>query len=217
MNFSDTSTAIDIKQSKSVGYTLSWSNINVYGEKTEKLRLNFTKSHKPSQLNEDDDSSEKTLCSSNNNFKGVLRCFKKSQSMTQILSNVNGIVYPGESLAIMGSSGSGKSTLLNALNNRLSNKFIMSGNVQINGQKFYSNELSNRIGYIFQDDIFIGTLTVKEHLTFLVKSQNLTLVHSLIQLISKAMMKMSKSITNEDKMKRVDEVLREVSFINLNS
>jgi ABC-type multidrug transport system ATPase subunit len=166
MHLHDDSTTIHINQNKSTGYILSWSNINVYGQKTPKFHFRFTKSQKSYQLKENDDSSETTLCSSQTKFKSVLNFFKGPSKMTQILSNVNGIVYPGESLAIMGSSGSGKSTLLNALNDRLSDKFIMSGNVQINGQKYYSNEFCNRIGYIFQDDVFIGTLTVKEHLTF---------------------------------------------------
>ena len=41
------------------------------------------------------------------------------------------------------------------------------GDVKVNGQVIRSpNALAAVSGYVQQDDLFIGTLTVKEHLTF---------------------------------------------------
>jgi len=48
-------------------------------------------------------------------------------------------------------------------------------------------------GYVQQDDLFIGSLKVKEHLIF------------------QAMLRMDKSVSKEDKMKRVEKLLKDVS------
>ena len=70
-------------------------------------------------------------------------------------------------LAILGASGSGKTTLLNALNMRNKYKMIIDGEIKVNGAKINSvEEISSVSAYLQQDDIFIGHLTVKEHLSF---------------------------------------------------
>ncbi len=72
----------------------------------------------------------------------------------------------------MGSSGSGKTTLLDVLNFR--NKLKIEGNIKINGQEIKSSRpLSFVSGYVTQEDLFIETLTVKEHLTFHVSLKKL--------------------------------------------
>jgi ABC-type multidrug transport system ATPase subunit len=68
----------------------------------------------------------------------------------------------------MGASGAGKTTLLNVLNFRYLNKFKINANIKINGKLISENDLNLKSAYIQQDDLFISTLTVKEHLTFLV-------------------------------------------------
>lgn len=71
----------------------------------------------------------------------------------------------------MGSSGSGKTTLLNILNCRNRGKLVTSGDVRINGRPITSAlALSAIAGYVQQEDLFVGTLTVKEHLKFQVIS-----------------------------------------------
>ena len=70
-------------------------------------------------------------------------------------------------LAIMGASGAGKTTLLNSLNMRNQNKLINKGEIKINGVLIESvDEISAISGYVQQDYLFIGHLTVKEHLLF---------------------------------------------------
>ena len=91
----------------------------------------------------------------------------------------------------MGSSGAGKSTLMNILARRNLTGLDIKGTTRLNGQA-YTDKISNvsrhRIiekflvtttslsfsyssdsSYVQQDDIFIGTLTVKEYITFTVK------------------------------------------------
>jgi ATP-binding cassette, subfamily G (WHITE), eye pigment precursor transporter len=67
----------------------------------------------------------------------------------------------------MGASGAGKTTLLNVLNFRNGNSFQISGDVKVNGQQITSSlALASISGYVQQDDLFIGSLKVKEHLLF---------------------------------------------------
>ena len=91
----------------------------------------------------------------------------------------------------MGSSGAGKSTLMKILARRNLTGLDIKGTTRLNGQA-YTDKISNvsrhRIiekflvtttslsfsyssdsSYVQQDDIFIGTLTVKEYITFTVK------------------------------------------------
>nr|CAD7598245.1 unnamed protein product [Timema genevievae] len=79
---------------------------------------------------------------------------------------VSGIAYPGELLAIMGSSGAGKTTLLNTLMFKSSPNVMVSGYTVLNGYPVSSGTLSSLSAYVQQDDLFIGTLTVREHLVF---------------------------------------------------
>lgn len=111
-----------------------------------------------------------------------------------ILSQVRGIVQPGEILALMGSSGSGKTTLLNALNYSIKNNLIVEGRIMLNGCEADPVKMSMVSCYIQQDDLFFGTLTVKEHLIF------------------QAMLRMDHNLSRKSKMKRVYQVLQEVKY-----
>lgn len=84
-------------------------------------------------------------------------------------SKVSGVAYPGELLAIMGTSGSGKTTLLNVLTCRTSNNVSVTGSRSINGVPTNVKFLTSILAYVQQEDLFIGSLTVKEHLTFQVR------------------------------------------------
>jgi ABC-type multidrug transport system ATPase subunit len=68
----------------------------------------------------------------------------------------------------MGASGSGKTSLLNILNFRNQGNLVVDADIRINGQKMDSNKIVKKSAYVQQVDLFIGTLTVKEHLTFYV-------------------------------------------------
>ena len=106
---------------------------------------------------------------------------------------MNGLAKPGQILAIMGASGAGKTTLLNVLTFRNRGNLTIMGTVKINGKIISkSSELASISSYVEQDDIFIGTLKVKEHLKF------------------QAMLRMGRNATNQQKNDRVEEILNEV-------
>ena len=65
-------------------------------------------------------------------------------------------------------SGAGKTTLLNILNFRNKGSLKVEGDVKINGKIADWDLITRYSGYVQQDDLFIGTMTVREHLTFLV-------------------------------------------------
>nr|KJB35758.1 hypothetical protein B456_006G126900 [Gossypium raimondii] len=82
----------------------------------------------------------------------------------RLLDGVTGCAQPGRIMAIMGPSGSGKSTLLDALAGRLSGNVVMTGNVLLNGKKKRLDYGS--FAYVTQEDILLGTLTVRETITY---------------------------------------------------
>ncbi|KAK6138315.1 hypothetical protein DH2020_027899 [Rehmannia glutinosa] len=67
-------------------------------------------------------------------------------------------------MAIMGPSGSGKSTLLDSLAGRLSKNVVMTGNILLNGKKQRLDY--GGVAYVTQEDVLLGTLTVRETLTY---------------------------------------------------
>lgn len=73
----------------------------------------------------------------------------------------------------MGASGAGKTTLLNILNFRNRGRLKVDGDVKINGNTVKWEEITSCSGYVQQLDLFIGTLTVKEQLTFLVDKRKI--------------------------------------------
>ncbi|XP_031259587.1 ABC transporter G family member 15-like [Pistacia vera] len=81
-----------------------------------------------------------------------------------LLQGLYGYAEPGRIMAIMGPSGSGKSTLLDSLAGRLARNVIMTGNVLFNGKKRRLE--SGDCAYVTQEDVLLGTLTVKETLTY---------------------------------------------------
>ncbi|CAN0901808.1 ABC transporter G family member 15 [Linum grandiflorum] len=82
----------------------------------------------------------------------------------RLLNRISGYAEPGKIKAIIGPSGSGKTTLLDALTGRLSRNVAMTGKILINGQK---KELDcSDIGYVTQENTLLGTLTVRETVTY---------------------------------------------------
>ncbi|XP_028178625.1 protein white [Ostrinia furnacalis] len=116
------------------------------------------------------------------------------QQRKQLLRNVNGAAYPGELLAIMGSSGAGKTTLLNTLTFRTPSGVVASGTRALNGQPATPEALTALSAYVQQQDLFIGTLTVKEHLIF------------------QALVRMDRHIPYTQRMRRVQEVITELAL-----
>lgn len=66
----------------------------------------------------------------------------------------------------MGASGAGKTTLLNCLTFRNTGKLKILGQRHLNGEAINIETLARLSGYVQQNDLFIPTLTVKEHLKF---------------------------------------------------
>ena len=96
-----------------------------------------------------------------------LKCFLTSLNcIFFVFQTVTGCVRPGEFLAIMGASGAGKTTLLNCLTFRNTGKLKVVGQRYLNGAPVNTDTLARISGYVQQDDLFISTLKVREHLEF---------------------------------------------------
>ncbi|XP_017489988.1 PREDICTED: protein white-like, partial [Rhagoletis zephyria] len=94
----------------------------------------------------------------------------------------------------MGSSGAGKTTLLNVLTARNLSNFAVEGCVKINGQTADVDMITSVSAYVQQQDLFLATLTVREHLVF------------------QAMLRMNAAISPREKADRIVEVMRELSL-----
>ncbi|ERM94849.1 ABC transporter G family member 28 isoform X1 [Amborella trichopoda] len=82
-----------------------------------------------------------------------------------LLRCVTGKIMPGRVTAVMGPSGAGKTTFLNALAGKATG-CTMSGLILINGQIESIHSYKKIIGFVPQDDIVHGNLTVEENLWF---------------------------------------------------
>ncbi|XP_058090203.1 ABC transporter G family member 11-like isoform X1 [Magnolia sinica] len=98
-------------------------------------------------------------------WKDLTVAVSLSNGETQkVLEGLTGYAEPGNLTALMGPSGSGKSTLLDALSSRLATNAFLSGSILLNGRKA---KLSfGNAAYVTQDDNLIGTLTVRETISY---------------------------------------------------
>ncbi|XP_071108651.1 protein white-like [Haliotis cracherodii] len=122
-------------------------------------------------------------------------CGRRSQEveLKHILKDVTGLLKPGSLLAIIGASGAGKSTLMNALACRNIAQYTMEGTVKVNGVQV-DKGIKNISAYVQQDEMFIGTLTVREHLKF------------------RALLRMDRRLSRTARLQRVDEVIVEMGL-----
>nr|XP_006630613.2 PREDICTED: ATP-binding cassette sub-family G member 2-like isoform X1 [Lepisosteus oculatus] len=118
---------------------------------------------------------------------------QRSAEEKEILRNVSGIMKPGMN-AILGPTGSGKTSLLDVIAGRKDPRGLRSGQVLVDNQ-IMTSELRLRSAYVVQDDILMGTLTIKENLEF---SANLRLP--------------PREFSAEEKKLKVNAVIRELSL-----
>ncbi|XP_044080485.1 broad substrate specificity ATP-binding cassette transporter ABCG2 isoform X2 [Neovison vison] len=109
----------------------------------------------------------------------------------EILTNINGIMRPGLN-AILGPTGGGKSSLLDILAARKDPKGL-SGDVLINGAPRPANFKCNS-GYVVQDDVVMGTLTVRENLQF------------------SAALRLPTTMTSHEKNERINKVIQQLGL-----
>ncbi|CAF4071591.1 unnamed protein product [Rotaria magnacalcarata] len=115
----------------------------------------------------------------------------KSQEYKQILFNISGRFSNGMN-AILGPTGCGKSSLLDILADR-KDRHGLSGRVLVDGLPRHPS-FKYIVGYVVQEDIFTGTLTVRENLLF---SANLRL---------------SKTVSTLEKNARVSRIITELGL-----
>ncbi|XP_054058071.1 broad substrate specificity ATP-binding cassette transporter ABCG2 isoform X2 [Rissa tridactyla] len=120
---------------------------------------------------------------------GFLCCQKTTDK--EVLRNVNGIMRPGLN-AILGPTGSGKSSLLDILAARKDPRGL-SGDILINGAPQPAN-FKCTSGYVVQDDVVMGTLTVRENLKF------------------SAALRLPKSVKEQEKNARVNQIINELGL-----
>lgn len=139
-----------------------------------------------------------------------------------LLKNVSGIAYPGELLAVMGSSGAGKTTLLNSLAFRSPSGVQVSHSAirALNGIPVNAKQLRSRCAYIQQDDLFIGSLTAREHLIFQVifiilwtflKKINFNSI-PFLKTHFQAMLRLDRHMSYKEKVQKVDQVVADLSL-----
>ncbi|XP_039466396.1 broad substrate specificity ATP-binding cassette transporter ABCG2-like [Oreochromis aureus] len=119
-------------------------------------------------------------------------CFCRKKATTKdILVDLNGIMKPGLN-AIMGATGSGKSSFLDVLAAR-KDPAGLTGEVLIDGAPQPPN-FKCLSGYVVQDDVVMGTLTVRENFTF------------------SAALRLPSSISQKEKKAKVDRLIKELGL-----
>lgn len=145
-----------ISQEHEEKLTYTWTDIDVFGEAQKEQSNQRSGTAAPNII------ISKLMACFNRNYQHIPRPRK------HLLKNVSGIARPGELLAVMGSSGAGKTTLLNSLAFRSPAGVQVSHSAirALNGVPMNAKQLRARCAYIQQDDLFIGSLTAREHLIF---------------------------------------------------
>lgn len=134
-------------------------------------------------------------------FKDV--CFgveTKKEGLKTILNDINGLVAPGEVLAIMGSSGAGKTSLLNLLAGRLPSSQShtkITGHVFVNEVPRKMDSFRSQSAYVLQEDRFFPELTVRETISF------------------SASLRLPRSMSKEVKKQRVDSIIAELGLAKI--
>jgi ABC-type multidrug transport system ATPase subunit/ABC-type multidrug transport system permease subunit len=111
----------------------------------------------------------------------------------RLVEDVSLTIYPSEFVGLMGPSGAGKTTLMMTLNGYTP---PTGGRVLVNGQDLYANfsQFSGHLGYVPQNDIMHGELTVRQALYYT------------------ARLRLPSDYSNRDIRSRVDAVLEQLGL-----
>ena len=112
----------------------------------------------------------------------------KKEIQKIILNNLNGYFSHGKLTGIIGPSGAGKTSLIEILSGQ-SKTGIVTGNLFLNGNPSDINIMKKISGFVFQDDIILKTMTVKE------------------ALYMSALLRLPETISNEEKENKVNEMI----------
>lgn len=148
------------------------------------------------QLDDDDDNDEGDLLDNSNDVALTFSDINYNVGGKTILSNISGFVEPGQMLAVMGPSGAGKSSLLDILS-RKHKRGVISGKILINGSSPTRKQFKRITGFVDQDDSLMGTLTVRETLTYA------------------ALMRLPRKMPLKAKQKRVEDVIQELGIAKI--
>lgn len=118
----------------------------------------------------------------------------KKGEFRKLLSDINGIAAAGRITAIMGPSGAGKSTFLDVLAGRIdSRKSKLEGEILVNGKERGKN-WKGISGYVLQDDMLHGDLTVYQNLWYA------------------AQFKLPNTLSKDEKEKRVNQLIAKMGL-----
>ncbi|CAF0780892.1 unnamed protein product [Adineta steineri] len=127
-----------------------------------------------------------------------LKSYKNFVPKRKCLLNDTSGAITGGLWAVMGPSGSGKSTLLNTLACRLDVNTIVEGEMRLNGAPYDNAELKLIAGYVIQDDLLNGYLTVEETLMYTAK------------------LRLPRDFTDKERKERVDDVMADLGLSHVN-
>ena len=112
-----------------------------------------------------------------------------------VLSGVEGTLAPGAMLAMMGPSGSGKSSLLSVLADQApSTPHSLTGEVTVGGLRA-SKAVRRSWGFVFQDDLLLSNLSVRETIQF------------------SALLRLPQALSSEERAERVETTLRQLRLL----
>jgi ABC-type multidrug transport system ATPase subunit len=118
---------------------------------------------------------------------------KKIVKEKPILKQISGLFRPGRLTAVMGASGAGKTSLLTLIAGEV-NKGAVSGEVLLNGERVIGKAIKKISGFVFQDDLILPTMTVREAIAM------------------SATLRLPSSISPEEKMKKVDDLIKTLNL-----
>ena len=121
-------------------------------------------------------------------FQNLSYTVKKKEEQKVILNKLTGYFSHGRLTGILGPSGAGKTSLIELLSGQ-SKSGIATGNIFLNGNPSDIHTIKKISGFVFQDDIILKTMTVKE------------------ALYMSALLRLPETISNEDKENKVNEMI----------